>query len=282
MNKKMKLNIIDIFSGAGGFSKGFEQAGFNVKYGFDFDQDAINTFNFNHGKTAEGMVADLSSKEELKKILTLLSKTSVDGIIGGPPCQGFSLAGPRRENDPRNKLYFSMIEIAKEASPQFVLIENVPSLATLYGGEALKNIYADLRKIGYYATHTVLKASDFSIPQIRRRLFIVAFKNKQNLEKFKFPEKSNKQVTVRDAISDLPILGEVHTDGIFKYLNEACTTYQKKMRKNSTMIFNHQNSKHTDTTIKMLKLIESGKNAKSLPPKYRAKYTYNDALTRMD
>lgn len=114
-----KFNAIDLFCGAGGLSLGFQQAGFNIIVGVDNEPAALETFEFNH-KGAIGLNADLSKQETFDLILKTAGDRKIDVIIAGPPCQGFSLTGPRNFDDPRNKLYLAVIEMVK----QFVSWQN--------------------------------------------------------------------------------------------------------------------------------------------------------------
>lgn len=107
-----KFNAIDLFCGAGGLSLGFQQAGFNIIVGVDNEPAALETFEFNH-KGAIGLNADLSKQETFDLILKTAGDRKIDVIIAGPPCQGFSLTGPRNFDDPRNKLYLAVIEMWK-------------------------------------------------------------------------------------------------------------------------------------------------------------------------
>ena len=128
------MNVIDLFSGCGGLSKGFMDAGCDVLLGVDIDQAALNTFEKNHPGAVglKGSLADAQTFSQMKK---LIGRRSVDLIVGGPPCQGFSLTGPRNFDDERNKLYLSYIKAVELFRPKGFVIENVPGMATLYKGE---------------------------------------------------------------------------------------------------------------------------------------------------
>ena len=128
---KKQYNIIDLFCGCGGLSKGFEGAGYKTLLGVDIEQSALNTFEKNHDG-AVGMNLDLSARESFDKIDEVVKGRAIDVIIGGPPCQGFSLTGPRNFEDKRNKLYLAMIETVHRYQPKAFLIENVPGMVDLY------------------------------------------------------------------------------------------------------------------------------------------------------
>ncbi|MBI6013213.1 DNA (cytosine-5-)-methyltransferase, partial [Clostridium perfringens] len=204
-NKVNKLNVLDLFSGAGGLSRGFLDAGYNVVLGVDFDDMALKTFKENHG-SAEVMKVDLFNHENIKSIINFLEKknTKIDVLVGGPPCQGFSLAGPRNKDDKRNTLYTAMVKTAKVLKPKAVVLENVPGLLTLYDGIAAKRIIKDFSELGYKVKPQVLYAPEYGIPQIRKRVFFVALLNSE--KEFEFPDAiltENEFVTCEDAIGDL-------------------------------------------------------------------------------
>ena len=135
------FTCIDLFSGAGGLSKGFLDAGFDVVLGVDFDDAALETFKKNHG-SAEAMKLDLFDHKNIDVIADYLKKKNVklDVLIGGPPCQGFSIAGPRDMNDKRNSLYLAMVKLAKQLQPQAVVLENVPGMIQTNKGIGAKRI----------------------------------------------------------------------------------------------------------------------------------------------
>ncbi|EPB8161720.1 DNA cytosine methyltransferase [Clostridium perfringens] len=281
-NKVNKLNVLDLFSGAGGLSRGFLDAGYNVVLGVDFDDMALKTFKENHG-SAEVMKVDLFNHENIKSIINFLEKknTKIDVLVGGPPCQGFSLAGPRNKDDKRNTLYTAMVKTAKVLKPKAVVLENVPGLLTLYDGIAAKRIIKDFSELGYKVKPQVLYAPEYGIPQIRKRVFFVALLNSE--KEFEFPDAiltENEFVTCEDAIGDLDglegKLGEFEQD----YTSDARTEYQKLMRKNSKRVYNHIATKHTEKTIKMISMVPEGKNYKALPEEYRCQFNFNEALTR--
>ena len=134
-----KYNVVDLFSGCGGFSYGFEQTGFNVVLGVDNWDLALETFEYNH-KNSKVLNLDLHKKQSIKDITKAVQNHNIDVIIAGPPCQGFSLTGTRDKNDKRNSLFESVFELAKALNPKFLVIENVPGLLTLYGGDTKKKL----------------------------------------------------------------------------------------------------------------------------------------------
>lgn len=282
MNYNNELTVLDLFSGAGGLSRGFLDAGYNVVLGVDFDDMALKTFKENHGN-AEAMKLDLFNHDNIKNISDYLESRNVklDVLVGGPPCQGFSLAGPRNKDDKRNTLYTAMVKTAQILKPRAVVLENVPGLLTLYGGIAAKRIIEDFTSLGYKVKPQILYAPEYGIPQIRKRVFFVALLDVE--EEFEFPTpilSDGNFVTCEDAIGDLD--GLENSMGLFEqdYTSEAITDYQKMMRKNSNKVFNHMATKHTEKTIKLISMVPEGKNYKALPEEYRDQFNFNEALTR--
>lgn len=201
-----KLRVVDLFSGCGGFSYGFESAGYHVVLGVDNDAPALATFKKNH-KNSEIRQLDLHKDEAITEIINVLGHDGADVIIAGPPCQGFSLTGTRKSNDERNKLFYAVFKLAKKIKPQAIIIENVPGLATLYDGKAKDEILKQFDGLGYSSNFQVLYAPDYGVPQIRKRIFFVGLR--KDLGVFEFPNKilkPNEYVGTAAAIGDLPSL----------------------------------------------------------------------------
>ena len=169
------MNAIDLFAGCGGLSKGFMDAGFNIIVGVDNDQAALNTFELNHDG-AVGLNADLSKHETFEEIKRIAGNREIDVIIAGPPCQGFSLTGPRNFDDKRNRLYLAVIEMVKEYKPKGFIIENVPGMTTLYQGQIKDEILKRFRKMGYNIECKILIAADYGVPQMRKRLIFMGIR----------------------------------------------------------------------------------------------------------
>ena len=277
-----KFTVIDLFSGAGGLSKGFLDAGFDVVLGIDFDDSALKTFEHNHGK-AKALKLDLYNLDNIECIISEFTKEykSLDVLVGGPPCQGFSLAGKREEKDERNMLYKAMVKLAERMKPRAVVLENVPGMLTLYNAVGKKRIFNDFEKIGYKMSVKVLYAPEYGVPQIRRRAFFVGLLDGN--EEFDFPDPiltPENFITCEDAIGDLPALDGIYGEDIQDYECDPKTEYQSEMRKNSIKLYNNIGTIHSEKTVKMISLVPEGKNYKSLPEEYRNMYKYNEALTR--
>lgn len=282
-----KYTVVDLFSGAGGLSRGFYDAGYDVVLGVDFDDAALKTFKANHG-TAESMKLDLFNHDNIDVIVEYLENRNIklDVLVGGPPCQGFSIAGPRDMNDKRNSLYLAMVKLADRLKPQAVVLENVPGMIQTNDGIGAKRIIEDFKQIGYVMTPKLLYAPDYGIPQIRKRVFFVGLRDVEN--EFEFPEatvEKDEYITCEDAISDLPTLqtseGEIiYGEEIQDYLVEPQSDYQAKMRQNSNKVYNHIGSVPIEKTKHMISLVPEGKNYKALPEEYQGIYKYHEALTR--
>ncbi len=275
-----RLNVIDLFCGGGGLSAGFAKAGFNIMLGVDNDDPSLETFKTNF-KEARVANIDLFNYHN-GKIKEIIGNNKVDVIIGGPPCQGFSLTGKRERGDPRNKLYLSFFRMVKDFSPNAFLIENVPGMGKLYEGKVKKDIIKRANKLEYDVYSNILIAADYGVPQIRKRIFFVGLKKK--LGNFKFPKKIlNKEnyITCEQAIGDLPALegdfiGEEKSD----YVTEPSSEYQKKMRNNSEKLFNHVATKHAKHVKKVISLVPEGGNYKNLPKGIGESRKFNEAWTR--
>jgi DNA (cytosine-5)-methyltransferase 1 len=216
--KTINPTVIDLFCGCGGFSLGFEQCGFRVVAAIDSDPHAISTYKLNRPKMTEEaiLLADLTqfSPEDLSKKIGL---NHVDVILGGPPCQGFSSvrqvdgsnSGKRLIPDSRRDLYKEYLRYIDFFQPIFFAMENVLGMRTMNGGKWWTTIRDDARKIGYRICPTEFLATDFGVPQNRRRLLIVGTRENAGIlfnQNHLVPSHRGKEVTLWEAIGDLPPL----------------------------------------------------------------------------
>lgn len=273
---KKKHTVLDLFCGCGGLSLGFLQAGYHVVAGIDNWADAIETFNLNHSDS-KGICKNLLDYDPIE-LQQSESISEVDVIVGGPPCQGFSIAGKRIIDDERNQLYKSFLKFVDFYKPKAFVMENVPNILSIGGGAIKSQILSDFEKIGYTIKFKTLLASDFGIPQNRRRTFFVGLKN--NLG-FNFPEpnKTLHKVSSSEAISDLP--SHSVNDGE-PYITSPNSEYQKLMRSNSNCITNHQATIHKEKTIEIIKMVPDGGNYKDLPQHLHSTRKVNIAWTRLN
>lgn len=277
------MNVIDFFSGCGGLSYGFVQAGYNVIIGIDNDKAALQTFEYNHPHSL-GLMLDLFDKNFMDILDKNVNKRSIDIIIGGPPCQGFSLTGARDSNDKRNQLFRTMFVAIDKYLPKVVVIENVPGFKTLYGGYYYNEIANEFKKRKYHWEAKVLYAPEYGIPQIRRRLVFIA--TREDLVPVKHPipliTNSNEYVTTEEAISDLPPVVNGEEDEFIPYNNEPKFPYAKKMRIDSKGIYNHIPTKHSDLVVSVISQVPEGGNYKDLPKGVGESRKFNEAWTRYD
>lgn len=274
------FNAIDLFAGAGGLSKGFMDAGVNILVGVDNDEAALKTFAINHGN-AIPLKADLSSHETLDIIKEKAGNNDIDIVIGGPPCQGFSLTGPRNFDDKRNTLYLAVLGLVKEYQPKAFLIENVPGMATLYKGEIKEEILRRFRNMGYNVDCKILCAADYGVPQIRKRLIFMGIR--KDIGKPNFPNPlltPDNYITCKEAISDLPSreneLGVIED----RYTSAPQSEYQKKMRGNCNVLHNHIATKHSQMVKDTIALVPEGGNYKDLPKGWGESRKFHVAWTR--
>ncbi|KKQ77216.1 MAG: Cytosine-specific methyltransferase [Parcubacteria group bacterium GW2011_GWA1_38_7] len=210
LGKKIKnytktKNVVDLFCGAGGLSKGFERAGYNIVAANDNYKQACETYRANHPHTTlvEG---DVTKKETKNALFDAIEGKKIDIIIGGPPCQGFSHAGKRLVDDPRNFLFKEFVEIVKKIKPKVVVLENVEGILTMNEGKSFESIKKSFRELDYKLDGKKLHAVKFGVPQKRKRVVMIGLLEGNPNECY--PEEvfqdESKYLTVREAIDDLP------------------------------------------------------------------------------
>ncbi|MBA3676711.1 MAG: DNA cytosine methyltransferase [Sphingosinicella sp.] len=241
---------IELFAGCGGLSTGFLDAGLNVAAGFELEARAVDAYNYNHAyRGSRGFIADLSVASGAE-LLQLAGIKRADFVIGGPPCQPFSIAGKRQgKRDIRADLVGHFIRIVDELKPSSFMLENVPNLAAISGGEFLHEVKAELRSLGYTVDHRVVLAADYGVPQNRKRLVLLGVKGKRTV---RFPEPTHgtaerPYLSAAEAIGDLPDAGEFGETGIF----------------------NHEPTAHSDDMIERLSALKPGR---------RERGSYHDRL----
>lgn len=276
------MNVLDLFSGCGGISLGFELAGFNISGGVDIDPNSIKTFqrNFPKSKATCESLLDYS----VDKILKDFSKKDIDVIVGGPPCQGFSSANRwNKENeDPRNKLFFEYLRFVKLLKPKAVVIENVRGILTRDKGYAKDRIENLLEDLGYNVNCKVLNASDYGVPQNRLRAFFVAIKKDYN-ETFDFERLSRMpKVTVKEAIGELYSIDKNPQNW---FTSKPNNNYLKYIRKENQEIFNHEIKYPAQVTQERISHVPQGGNWKNIPvelfPNNRSN-RHSSAFKRLD
>lgn len=268
-------NVIDLFCGCGGLSLGFEKAGFNVLLGIDVWEDALLTYQRNH-KNPNTLCGDLSALSP-KEVEDRIKHKKVDVIIGGPPCQGFSVAGKRIVEDKRNELYKSFVKMVAYFKPQAFVLENVPNILSLGDGIIRDAIVKDFSNLGYKVVYKVLLASDYGVPQNRRRAIFVGLLDGSD---FTYPCKSvDSPITTKEALSDLP---EYSIPEGGDYVCAPQTEYQKLMRVNSNGVYNHDITIHTEQTQRIIAMVPDGGNYKDLPMELQQTRKVHIAWTRLN
>ncbi|MGK7894726.1 MAG: DNA cytosine methyltransferase, partial [Xenococcus sp. (in: cyanobacteria)] len=203
-------------------------------------------------------------------------RTSIDVVVGGPPCQGFSISGKRNPDDPRNLLYKSFLRVIADFRPKAIVMENVPNMVSMSQGRIKEQILTDFEHLGYQVQYKILLASDYGVPQNRRRVVFVGVPKNY---KFNFPigDFTEKKITCSQAMNDLP--EDSMTDGE-PYPINPLSSYQKLMRIGSSQVYNHQITKHTEKTINTIAMVPDGGNYKDLPKHLQGTRKVNIAWTR--
>ena len=277
----MKKKVLDTFAGAGGFSLGFDLSGhYEIVGAIERDKWATETFQVNHpeSKVIQSPIESLTDTE----IKDLFKGQEPDIILGGPPCQGFSIANRNAGDpkDPRNSLFEQFIRLGDIFSPEVLIMENVPNLIKSRTKDkelVIDIIIKELEAIGYNASFKLLKATDYGVPQIRQRLFVVATKDSIDNP---FPKATHKlgiepdtlfqnglQIcpTLWDAISDLPEIEAREGSHEMEYTKLPENDYQKLMRKGSKKVYNHTAMKHSKRLVDRFAAMNWGDSTSDVP-----------------
>lgn len=245
---KSQLTYIDLFSGSGGFSLGFDKKGFQNIFSIDIEPSFCETYkyNFPNHNLIEKDICQLSDEE----IKYLKEVEDVDVVIGGPPCQGFSIAGNigrKFIEDPRNKLFKEFVRVVKVVNPKFFVMENVARLYNHNKGETRKEIINDFEKLGYKVECKILNSASFGVPQIRKRIIFIGSRFNHKIE---FPEKTTeKHLTVKEAIHNYPSL----------------------LAGEESIIPNHVAMAHSEQMLEKMSYISDGGNRDEIPVNIRPK-----------
>ncbi|MFW9990565.1 MAG: DNA cytosine methyltransferase [Candidatus Odinarchaeota archaeon] len=279
------LNAIDLFAGCGGLSKGLEWANFNVVFANEILKEPSDTYKLNHPATVH-LMKDIRevTVEEIESMIPV-GKEAIHLVAGGPPCEGFSIAGKRDPDDPRSQLFLDFVRITDHFKPDWFIMENVPGLKSMKKGRVYRDIMKTFKDIGYKVESKILLAADHGVPQTRKRLFFMGTRTGKEIvfsegnSKGKAPGKNH--LTVWDAISDLPSLeaGERKV----KYLKQPQNDYQRKMRENvkDGELKNHVIVKHRPRIIERFKHIPQGGNMADAPVELQPKKIYTARHRRL-
>ena len=261
---------IDLFCGAGGLSEGFRQAGFHVLAGNDIDRYAAETYAATHqeAKFLPGPIEEISDTDFLRA--AGLKRGELDCLIGGPPCQAFSVYNHQRGmHDQRSGLFRQYLRIVEGLLPKWVVMENVTGITSVGNGQAVSQIIEGLGRLGYKVETRILKAEEYGIPQERRRIFFVG--NRLDLPinwpaPTHGPECQKPFVTVWDAICDLPALENGEDPGrLLPYPGKPETEYQRLLRGSERIVWNHSAPRLAKINLERMKHIPQGGSWRDVP-----------------
>ena len=267
----------DLFAGVGGMSEGFLMAGgFDIAFAVEFDKEIADAYQRNHIGTE--VLAENICDIDVKSLHTKYPK--IDVIIGGPPCQGFSQKGKRLNlDDPRNFLFQQYVRFVTEFKPKYFVLENVPNIITTSNGYFKKQIVTAFEKLGYKVTYGVLCAADFGVPQERRRAVFMG--QLGYMLTLSLPTPNGTHTTIKDAIYDLPFIESGEGTEQSVYTTTPFSSYQKELRGNCNVLYNHVATKHSPKAIEKLRMIPKGAGKEVLPTELLTKSIYSGTWCRM-
>lgn len=262
------FTAIDLFCGAGGLSEGFRQAGFHVLAGQDFNERAGATFAATHREAQfiGGPIENVTPQQLLKA--AGVKRGEVDVIVGGPPCQGYSVYNHQRgEGDPRASLFKQYLRIVEGIKPRWLVMENVTGITSIAGGAIVQEIYEGMRALGYRVDMRVLKAEEYGVPQERRRVFFIATRTAAPIL---FPEPTHGPglepiVTIWDAISDLPLLENGDDFGLQPYRVAPQNSFQALLRGDCDKVLNHSAPRLSKINEERMRHIPPGGSWRDIP-----------------
>jgi DNA (cytosine-5)-methyltransferase 1 len=259
------MRIVDLFAGCGGFSQGFRDAGFHSVLAIEMDLWAAETFAANHTET-KVITQDIRNVDPCR-----LDLSEVDGVIGGPPCQGFSLSGNRDPKDPRNSLFMEFVRFVRELQPKFFVMENVLGLLSMVTRDrrlVSEIIREEFVSAGYRLMYSVLNAADFGVPQSRQRVFFIGLRADLPFNGILLNPSNTRMtkvlVSLEEAISDLPALNAGDGEEFQSYPSSPENAYQRAMRQGASGIWNHVAMRHTPRIIERFKQIGYGQSVKDV------------------
>jgi DNA (cytosine-5)-methyltransferase 1 len=256
--------VIDLFCGAGGLSEGFRQAGYQVLLGSDIDPTFGETFSKSHMGAAfiAKPIQSLASDEILG--LTGLAKGQLDVLVGGPPCQGYSVYNHGRgEHDPRAGLFREYLRIVRDLAPKWLVMENVTGLLSISGGQLIRTIAEEIGKLGYAVEWRVLRAEDYGVPQERRRVVFIANRIGAPIlfPEIEYGDRLKPYTTVWDAIGDLPLMATDRQD----YAISPANSFQTRMRQGNPSLANHYGPKLGKANQERIRHIPQGGSWRDIP-----------------
>jgi DNA (cytosine-5)-methyltransferase 1 len=287
--------LLDLFSGAGGLSYGFELASFKIDLAIELEKNYFESYKYNNPETVT-LNEDITALNCKEINDNYIKGEKVEGIIGGPPCKGFSTVGNRNPDDPRNMLVFFFIKWVEYFKPRFFVMENVKGILTMAKGQVMERIKKMYSEIGYQCNVYVLLAAEYGVPQLRERVFFVGTEE-NSVQKLVIQKTHQKEVrtktedslplflNVKEALSDIldtkPSNEDKRKIFIKDYEHPPRTKYQEYLRKNSNKLYEHIAPNHSQKVIDRISHIEQGKNHASLPKEYQLKGGYPNIYGRL-
>ena len=278
------IRTVDLFCGAGGFTEGFRKAGgFTPILAVDFDKQAIDTFRHNHSNVS-AVCSDIS-EINADSLRELTRDQEIDAVIGGPPCQGFSLAGPRLPDDPKNRLFKEFVRVVDELKPKVFIFENVTGIVSMQGGLVLEAICHEFKSIGYEISHAILNSAEFGVPQARPRFIMIGTRSGRripmpvpthdapnNCRLDLFGDSRLPFVTVEQAFSNLPNLGQGEGKEVMEPL-PPLNEYQRSLvgSRQFGKLYNHRATRHSEKIVQRYSALPQGGDVRSLPMELRTK-----------
>jgi DNA (cytosine-5)-methyltransferase 1 len=278
------LTCIDLFSGAGGFSLGFSDAGFEILVATDYQESAGKTYSEN--LSAPFLQADIAKLAT--DISPLCEKArgnldKIDVIVGGPPCKGFSTAGVYNPDDTRSSLLHRYIQVVEKLRPRAIVVENVPGAKRIKKGAYVKNLLSSARDLGYTIREMTLNAADYGVPQFRERLFFIGYRDEVPIsrpvptyladaqqQRLGKTELNREHIKVGEAISDLAFLGPGEESRQYRLPSES--QYQEVMREDHHgPLHNHVAPDHGERVQARFRALDEGEGIEELPPRLQTK-----------
>ncbi|WP_077067781.1 DNA cytosine methyltransferase [Haloarcula rubripromontorii] len=274
------LEYVDLFAGAGGLSVGLEKAGFDLVHAVEVNEDARETFALNReGWEPEDVTGDIRDINKAN-ISNIVDRESVDLVAGGPPCQGFSEVVSPDGSDDRNHLFTHFINWVDELDPEAALFENVRGIQNTADGKFLDAVRESFDQMGYDVTHRIVTASEFGVPQHRRRLIVLASKKDRHENPFDgFEVNPIREPGVMDGIGDLPELGPGEQK--MSYACEPQTVIQRDLRGDSGKVGSHIAAQHTEDMVEMISHIPDGGNRDAIPDEMQPSSGYHNSYSRL-
>lgn len=276
-----ELEYVDLFAGAGGLSVGLENAGFDLVHAVEKDADARATFAQNRdGIEPDDLTGDIRDVEK-SEIGSVVGRDRVDLVAGGPPCQGFSEVVSPDGSDDRNHLFTDFVDWVHELSPRAALFENVRGMQKTADGKFLDAVTESFAEMGYEVSHRVVTASNFGVPQHRRRLIVLATETGEMGAPFDgFEVDPIAEPGVMDGIGDLPEVGA--GEQVESYSTAPETVLQRDLRDGATALGSHVAANHSEEMVEMISHISDGGDRSEIPADLQPSSGYHNSYSRLD